>query len=79
MKTVELRYGVVFGKGDSSDWIDWSVELTDEEEKIYDHAIENEIPLNEIPELGDALNRAYKEIEEEEISMGIDNEDEYVM
>ena len=79
MKTVELRYGVVFGKGDSSDWIDWSVELTDEEEKIYDHAIENEIPLNEIPELEDALNRAYKEIEEEEISMGIDNEDEYVM
>lgn len=79
MKTVELRYGVVFGKGDSSDWIDWSVELTDEEEKIYDHAIENEIPLNEIPELEDALNRAYKEIEEEEISMGIDNEDEYMM
>ena len=79
MKTVELRYGIVFGKGDSSDWIDWSVELTDEEEKIYDHAIENEIPLNEIPELEDALNRAYKEIEEEEISMGIDNEDEYVM
>ena len=79
MKTVELRYGVVLGKGDSSDWIDWSVELTDEEEKIYDHAIENEIPLNEISELEDALNRAYKEIEEEEISMGIDNEDEYVM
>ena len=79
MKTVELRYGIVFGKGDSSDWIDWSVELTDEEEKIYDHAIENEIPLNEMPELEDALNRAYKEIEEEEISMGIDNEDEYVM
>ena len=79
MKTVELRYGIVFGKGDSSDWIDWSVELTDEEEKIYDHAIENEIPLNEIPELEDALNRAYKEIEEEEISMGIDNEDEYMM
>ncbi len=79
MKTVDLRYGVVWGKGDSSDWIDWSIELTDEEEKIYNHAIENKIPLNEIPELEGALNRAYKEIEEEEISMGIDNEDEYVM
>ena len=79
MKKVALHYGVVWGKGDSSDWIDWSIELTDEEKKIYDHAIENEIPLNEIPELEDALNRAYKEIEEEEISMGIDNEDEYVM
>ena len=34
MKTVELRYGIVFGKGDSSDWIDWSVELTDEEDEL---------------------------------------------
>lgn len=79
MKVVELRYGVVWGKGDSSDWINWSIELTDEEEKIYDHAVENEIPLNEIPELEDALRRAYEEIEDEEISMGIDNGDEYTM
>lgn len=79
MKTVEIRYGVTFGKGDSSDWIDWEVELTDEEEIAYDNAIANEEPLNEIPELQDALQRAYKEIEEEEISNGLDMEDEYVM
>ena len=79
MKTVELRYGVSFGKCDSSDWIDWTVDLTDEEEKIYDHAIENEIPLNEVPELEGALRRAYEEIEDEEINRGIDNGDEYVM
>jgi hypothetical protein len=79
MKTVDIRYGVTFGKGDSSDWIDWTVDLTDEEEKIYDHAIENKLPLNEIPELEEALRRAYVDIEEEEISMGIDNEDEYTM
>lgn len=79
MKYVELRYGVTFGKGDSSDWIDWEVELTDEEEAIYDNAIENEIPLNEIEELEGALQRAYEEIEDEEISMSIDFEDEYVM
>lgn len=79
MKTVDLRYGVTFGKCDSSDWIDWTVELTDEEKQIYDHAIANKIPLNDIPELEDALRRAYEEIEAEEISNGLCNEDEYVM
>jgi hypothetical protein len=76
---VEIRYGVTFGKCDSSDWIDWEVELTDEEAIAYQNAIDNEIPLNEVPELQDALQRAYEEIEDEEISMGIDNGDEYVM
>ena len=79
MKYVALRYGVTFGKGDSSDWIDWDLQLTDEEEKIYDHAIANKLPLNELPELEGALRRAYEEIEDEEISMGIDNGDEYTM
>ena len=66
MKTVEIHYGVVFGKGDSSDWIDWELELTDEEAAIYDEAIRNETLLNDIPELQEALQRAYEEIEEEE-------------
>lgn len=79
MKYVDLRYGVIFGKGDSSDWLDWEIELTDEEEKIYDHAIANEFPLNDVPELQDALKRAYEEIEDAEISMGIDNGDEYTL
>lgn len=79
MKIVDIRYGVTFGKGDSSDWIDWTVDLTDEEEKIYDHAIENKLPLNEIPELENALRRAYADIEEEEISNGLSYGDEYVM
>ena len=68
MKTVEIRYGVSFGKGDSSDWIDWEVELTDEEAAIYDNAIANKILLDNVAELQDALHRAYKEIEEMEIS-----------
>lgn len=79
MKTVALRYGVTFGKCDSSDWIDWEIDLTDEEEAAYDNAIANEIPLNDVPELQDALRRAYEEIEDEEINMGIDNGDEYVL
>ena len=77
--TVGLRYGVIFGKGDSSDWIEWEIELTDEEAVIYQNAIDNELPLNEVPELQDALQRAYEEIEDEEISIGIDNGDEYTM
>ena len=79
MKWAELKYYVSFGKGDSSDYIDWEVVLTDEETEIYNHAIANGISLNDIPELQDALQRAYEEIEEQEIEMGIENEDEYVM
>ena len=79
MKSVEIRYGVTFGKCDSSDWIDYEVELTDEEEFAYENAIENEIPLSDVPELEAALARAYEDIEEMEIQNGIDLEDEYVM
>lgn len=79
MKTVEVRYGVTFGKGDSSDWIDGEVDLTDEEAAIYDAAIASETPLEDVKELKDALQRAYDDIEEMEIQNGIDMEDEYVM
>ena len=68
MKKVALRYGVMFGKWDASDWIDYEIELTDEEEAIYDNAIANEIPLEDVAELQDALDRAYEEIEDMEIS-----------
>ena len=79
MMDVEGRYYVSFGKGDSSDWIDWTILLNDREAEIYRHAVENGISLNGIPELEGALSRAYEEIEEEEIRMGIENEYEYVM
>jgi hypothetical protein len=79
MKSVELRYGVIFGKGDSSDWIDYEIDLTDEEAAAYDHAVENEIPLEDVQELKAALDRTYEEIEEIEIQNGIDMEDEYVL
>lgn len=79
MKTVELNYWVTFGKCDSTDRIPWEVELTDEEEKIYDNAIANKLSLNEIPELQGALDRAYSEIEEESIEIGLDDGDEFVM
>ncbi len=55
------------------------MDLTDEEELAYDNAVENEIPLSEVPELEAALARAYEDIEEMEIQNGIDLDDEYVM
>lgn len=79
MKTVEIRYGVTFGKGDSSDWLESEVDLTDEEERIYDDAVENGILLEEVPELRAALQRAYDEIEYMEIEAAIDAEDEYTL
>lgn len=79
MKTVDLNYYVVFGSGDGTEWMPWDVELTDEEEKIYDHAIANKLPLNEIPELQDARSRAYDEIEEQEIQNAIDWGDDDVL
>ena len=76
---VEIRYGVTFGKLDSSDWIDWQIKLTEEEAIAYNNAFENDISPNDVPELQDALQRAYDEIEEEEIQMGLDTGEEYVM
>ena len=79
MKYVPVRYGVTFGKCDSSDWIDYEVGLTDAEAAVYDKAVAAGVSLNNVPELQDALQRAYEEIEEMEIENGIDMEDEYVM
>lgn len=79
MKYVELQYYVSFGKGDASDYIDYEIELTDEEEAIYDNAVKNGIPLEEVTELQDALDRAYREIEEMEIENSIDLGDEFVL
>ena len=61
--TVELRYGVTFGKCDSSDWIDWEIDLTEEEEAAYNNAIKMRIPLSDVEELQTALDRAYDDIE----------------
>ena len=79
MKYVAIQYGVTFGKCDSSDWIDYEVGLTDAEAAAYDKAIAEGRCLDNVPELQDALQRAYEEIEEMEIENGIDMEDEYVM
>ena len=79
MKLVDAQYCVIYGKGDASDWIEFEIELTEEEAVFYDNAVANEIPLEDVPELQDALRRAYDEIEETELQNSLGLEDEYVM
>ena len=70
--TIGLQYGVTFGKGDSSDWIDWETELDGEEEKVYLRAKMLHIPLEDVPELESVLDAAYEEIKDEAIDSFID-------
>ena len=79
MKTIVVKYGVSFGKCDSSDWFDYEIELNDEEAAAYDDAMKNGILLEDVELLQLVLSRAYEEIEEMEIQNAIDFGDEYVM
>ena len=65
------------GRLSASPWMPWSIDLSDDETKIYQNAINNKIPLNEVKELCDALDRAYKEIEAYEIECASDYGDEF--
>ena len=64
--TVELQYGVVFGKCDASDWIEWEIDLDGEAEEAYLKAKKLRIAFDEFPELEAVLSAAYEEIEEQE-------------
>jgi hypothetical protein len=75
---MELRYGFVFGKCDASDWFDWVIDLTPEEHVSYNYAVKMRIPLTEVPELEDAVSRAYEEIEDEAIKNSLEYDNEYV-
>lgn len=79
MKEVPIHYGVIFGKGDSTDWIDYEITLTDDESAVYDKAVADGVDPNDVPELQSAIWRAYKEIEEMEIENGLAYGNEYVM
>lgn len=71
-----IQFGVVFGRGDSSDWMDFDIRLPEEAEAAYQRALKLRIPFDEVPELEKALADAYSEIEAE----ALDNmwDDEYV-
>ena len=77
--TADIKYEVSFGDGDGSEWLDADVELTEEESKIYDHALKFVIPFEEVSGLEDALDRARQLIEAQEIENALDMEYEYAI
>ena len=72
--TLEQQYYVTFGPGDSSDTLDWEVELTPEEEAAMMEAKHTGEELEDV--LADAISRAYDEIaaQEEENMKDLDME-----
>ena len=64
--TITFEYYIVFGKCDCSEPMDYEIELTPEEEAAYLQAQKDGTPFDEVPELGDAWDRAYDEIQEME-------------
>ena len=79
MITVELQYGAVFGKGDSSDWFPWEITLTGAEEAAFLRAKKLWLDPSDCPELQGVLADAYEEIKEQETQNLIDCGDEYAM
>lgn len=74
---VNIKYSVIMGALYPSEWMPWSVDLTDDEAGIYQNAIKNKTPLNEITELKSALCRVYQEIKEYEVECATDYGDEF--
>lgn len=74
---VKIKYAVIMGRCSASQWMPWSVDLSDDETTVYQNAINNKLPLNEVKELCDALDRAYEEIKEYEIECASDYGDEF--
>lgn len=77
--TFSLNYGVVFGKGDSSDVFEWEVELSEEQEKAYHRAIMTGTAFDEVSELSSLCDDAYDDIEEEVLDGFRMDEDEYTL
>lgn len=79
---LSISYGVVFGKCDASDRIDYdTVELSDEEAKaVMLEALTGDWDeILEYPELKETYDNLYSEIEDMEIENNLDMEDEYTM
>lgn len=60
MMDLELEYYVWFGRGDCSDSVPFSVELSDEEEAFWEEAKKDGILFREYPPLGKTVERIYE-------------------
>lgn len=74
---VKVKYAVIMGRLSPAPWMPWSVDLSDDETNIYQNAVKNKTPLNEVKALYDALDRAYEEIKEYEVECASDYGDEF--
>lgn len=75
----DFRYGVDFGAGDASDWIDYSEALDDDAAEAYLKAKKLRLPYESFPVLRRALDSVYESIKEEEESNMLSMDDEYTM
>lgn len=64
MKQLDLEYYVWFGRGDCSDGVPFTTELSDEEENLWNEAKEEGVPFNEYPPLSKTVERIYDEAQE---------------
>lgn len=64
--TVDLQYSVSFGKLDGTGGLEWSIDLTEEENAAYEEAIKLRKPFDDYPILEAPLERAYEELCTEE-------------
>lgn len=76
---VELRYAVCFGRGDSSDRVDWTVSISGREKEAYLKAKLMHLPFADFPELWDVLESARGDIAAEELANAVDMDDDFVM
>jgi len=76
--SVELRYCVKFGAGDSSDWSDWTIQLEGKAEEAYLEAKRRGVSFEDYPILRAALDEAYDEIRDVETDNFLECDDEYV-
>lgn len=61
MMDIELYYYVVFGRGDGSDDVPFTVTLTDEEADAYKRSVMLRIPMDEYDDLAEACERIEEE------------------
>lgn len=76
---VPIEYYFDFGKLHQSDVFEIEIELTPEEAEAYNAALRAARPLNEVPELEAALERAYEEIEAQEADAGAEIDDDVIL
>ncbi len=77
--TLTLYYYVSFGKGDSSESMDWKVDLNDEQAAAYKRAVMTGTEIEEVEELSGVLDEVYEELKEQEEENALHAEDEYAM